>query len=75
MYVYILFQILFHYKLLHDTEYSSLCNTVGPCGLSILYSSVYILIPNYWFPSSPTFPVLYGNHKFVFYICESISVL
>ena len=29
-------QIKFHYRLLQDTEYSSLCYTVGPC-LSILY--------------------------------------
>ena len=33
----ILFQILFHYRLLQDTEYSSLCYTVGPCCLFILY--------------------------------------
>ena len=26
----ILFQVLFHYRLLEDTEYSSLCYTVGP---------------------------------------------
>ena len=31
-----LFQILFYYRLLQDTEYSSLCYTVGPCCLSIL---------------------------------------
>ena len=30
----ILFQIIFHYKLLQDIEYSSLCYTVGPCCLS-----------------------------------------
>ena len=36
IYVYILFHILFHYGLLQDTEYSSLCYTVGPCCLSIL---------------------------------------
>ena len=29
----ILFQILFHYSLLQDTEYSCLCYTVGPCYL------------------------------------------
>ena len=28
-----LFQILFHYSLLQDIEYSSLCYTVGPCCL------------------------------------------
>ena len=32
----VLFQILFHYRLLLDIKYNSLCYTVGPC-LSILY--------------------------------------
>ena len=40
IYIYILFQILFHYRLLQDSEYSSLCYTVGPCCLSILYTVV-----------------------------------
>ena len=31
IYMYILFQILFPYSLLQNTEYSSLCYTVGPC--------------------------------------------
>ena len=35
IYIYILFYILFHYGLLQDIEYNSLCSTVGPC-LSIL---------------------------------------
>ena len=38
----VLFQILFDYRLLQDTEYSSLCYTVGPCSLSILYIVVCI---------------------------------
>ena len=42
IYVYIGFQILFHYKLLQDTEYGSLCYTVGLCWLSILYIAVCI---------------------------------
>ena len=29
--------ILFHYHLLKDIEYHSMCYTVGPCSLSILY--------------------------------------
>ena len=33
----IIFQILFHHVSLQDTEYSSLCYTVGPCSLPILY--------------------------------------
>ena len=37
VYMYILFQILFQYRLLQDTEYSSLCYTTGPYCLSISY--------------------------------------
>ena len=37
-YVYIFFfQTIFPYRLLQNTEYSSLCYTVGPCLLSMLY--------------------------------------
>ena len=35
-----LFQILLHYVLLQNSEYSSLCYTVGPCCLSMLYIAV-----------------------------------
>ena len=38
------FHIPFHYGLLHDIEYSSLCSTTGPCCLSILY--IIVCIPN-----------------------------
>ena len=38
LYIYIAFQILFHYKLLQDIEYSSLYNKVGSHCLSILYT-------------------------------------
>ena len=41
--MYILFQILFPYRLLQNTEYSSLCYTVGPCWLSILYTTPVLL--------------------------------
>ena len=39
-YIYILFQILFPFKLLQSIEQSSLCYTVGPCWLSILNTAV-----------------------------------
>ena len=42
MYQYILFRILFRYGLAQDIEHSSLCYTVGPCCLSILYIVVCI---------------------------------
>ena len=44
IYICILFYILFHYGLSQDVEYSSLCCTVGPCWLSILYIIVCICI-------------------------------
>ena len=34
---YVHFFIFFHYDLLQDIEYSSLCYTIGSCYLSILY--------------------------------------
>ena len=42
MYIYILFQILFHYRLLEVIEYSSLSYAVGPSCLSVLYIVVCI---------------------------------
>ena len=43
IYIYIfffLFQILFHYRLLQDTEYGSTCYIIGPCWLLILYTVI-----------------------------------
>ena len=51
-YMYILFfNILFHYGLSQDNEYSSLCSTVGPCCLSILNVIVCIYQPQTPTPS------------------------
>ena len=44
IYMGILFHILFHYRLLQDTDYSSLLYTVGPSA-HFVYGSVYLLIP------------------------------
>ena len=41
-YIYSSFYILFHYRLLQNIEYRSLCYTVSPCWLSILYIVVCI---------------------------------
>ena len=44
MHIYILFHILFHYGLLQDVEYSSLCYMVGACAQFIVLSKyVHIL--------------------------------
>ena len=52
--IHTLFQILLHYRLLQDIEYSSLCYKVGPCCcLSILWTVLCICssqIPNLSFP-------------------------
>ena len=40
IHVSILFQIIFPFRLLHNTEQSSLCYTVGPCWLFILNIAV-----------------------------------
>ena len=40
----VLFQILFHYILLQDIEYSSVCYIVGPCCLPVLYTVVCIYV-------------------------------
>ena len=39
----------------------------------IVYNSFYLLISNSQFIPAPSFP--FGNRKFVFYVCESLSVL
>ena len=70
--VYILFQILFHFKLLQSIEYNSLCCSIGLCGLSILYTVVSV---NPTFLTYTLLPPPCDNHKFVFYVCESVFVL
>ena len=42
--IYILFQILFHYRLLQDIKYSPLCYTVGLYCLSILFIAVWVSV-------------------------------
>ena len=61
--------IIFHYRLLQDTEFSSLCHIVGPFYLCI-YVNLKLL--SYLSPN-PCYP--FGNPKFVFYIGEAVSVL
>ena len=41
----ILYQILFLYRLLQNTDYSSLCYTVGPGWLSVLYIAMCVCYP------------------------------
>ena len=49
-----------------------MCYAVGPCWLSILNIAVctHPLQTPYLFPP----PVPSGNHKFILYVCESVSV-
>ena len=59
-------QILFHHRLLQDTEYYSLCYTVCSCCLSILYIAVCIHPKFPIYPSPHLSP--FGDHKFIFYV-------
>ena len=70
----LVFSIFFPHRLLQDIKCRSLCYTVGPCWLSILYIVVYVCqaqAPNVFPP--PLSPL--GNCVFVFYVCGSFSVL
>ena len=70
----ILLQVLFPFRLLLNIEQSSLCYAVSPCWLSIL-SIVVCLCQSQTTNLSLPQPFPFGNHKFVFYVCESVSVL
>ena len=60
--LYILFHTLFPYGLSQDIEYSSLCYTVGPCCLSILYIQFASANPKLPCPPSST-PFYLGNQQ------------
>ena len=73
--IYTLLQVLSHYSLLWDIEYSSLCYTVGPCCVPVLSIGVWSANTKLLICLSFPFPFLFGNHKFVSYVCESVSIL
>ena len=58
IYIYVVFNSfkIFHYGLLHNFEYSSLCYKIGLCCLSILYVIVCICLSQTPNPSLPCFP-------------------
>ena len=65
--------ILFHYGLSWDIYYSSLCYTLGPCCLCILYwqfASINLKLQSV----PPSFPLPHGKQRSGFYVCESVSV-
>ena len=61
--------VLFHDGLSQDTEYSSLCCTLGPCPYQFL--SAHPKLPVH--PSPISLP--HGNYKPVLHACESVSAL
>ena len=70
--MYIIFQIIFHYKLLQDIEYRSQCYTVGPCWLSILYIVVVqtlscLILCNTMDCSLPGFPVFHYSSVYLYH--------
>ena len=58
----IVFQILFSYRLLQNTEYGSLCCTVGPCWLLYFPVSQDLLF-FYWNPLAHIFLFTYHSHS------------
>ena len=66
-------QIILHLKLLQNNAFISLCCTTYPCCL--FYTQQFVSLDSLPLscPSSFIFPT--GNHQFVLYICESLSVL
>ena len=72
VYIYIPFQILFFYRLLQNIDGSY---KIGLSWLFILYIECVYLIPTSQFIPHPHLPFSFGDHKFVFYVCESLPVL
>ena len=68
-----LFWISFPFRLPQSRQESSLCYTVGSHYLLISYMVVYIC--QFHLTVHPTPHSSLGNHKFVFYICDSFSAL
>ena len=78
-YIYVLILILFHYRLLKDFEYSSLCYTVGPCCLSLLY--IVVCICSFQTPNlspSPLSPLvtlgLFSMSVSLFLFCKQVHL-
>jgi len=68
-----LFWISFPFRLPQSRQYSSLCYTVGSHYLPVLYVVVYICQFHLTIHPKPHSSL--GNHKFVFYVCDSFSAL
>ena len=71
--MYPLFLILFPYGSFQSIESTSLGYKVGPYHLFYRQQCVYVSLSLPLHPSTLAFPL--GNHKLVFYICGSISIL
>ena len=70
--MYILFQILFHYRLLQDTEYSSLCYTVGgPHILTGIGGNLGIIIFKYHHPGNSHMQQSWGATDLASFLLES----
>ena len=63
-------QIIFYYRLLQDNGCNSLCYTVYLCFLSFIYIQQFVSVNP--IPLICPFP---SNHKFVFFVYKSVSVL
>ena len=68
----ILFQILFPHGSLQSVKFPGLYSR-SLLAIYFIYSSMYVTVPISQFIPFPAFPL--GKHKFVFYICDTFSVL
>ena len=67
-------QIICHYRLLEDNGYSFLCCTMYPVAY-LFYTQQFVSLNPIPLICPFPCPLPFGNHKFVFYIYESVSVL
>ena len=72
IYIHVFFLILVHYGFLQHAECRSLCYTLNPCCLSILYIMISVNLIFLVYPSPIPFP---GNHTFCFLCLWVLSVL
>ena len=68
IYLIFFFSVIVYYKIL-----STVLCAMQDLVVYLFLGSFYLLILNLIYPAPSSFP--FGNHKFVFYVCESISVL
>ena len=75
---YLLSQLLFHYRLLQNSQYNSLFYTVGPCCLFYIYQYIFVYVnPKlliYPSPFSLWWPCLFSMSVHLFLFCKKVHL-